>query len=102
MKVIWSKTAELSFAEELDYIFIKWGIKEVEKFINLSDEFLKILQSGLVEGKPSKKRDIRLFVISKQTTLVYKIDTIKKQIVLILFWNNLKNPKGFEKLIRPN
>lgn len=99
MKIVWTETASLSFAEELDFIFRKWGNKEVEKFINLSEEFLQILKSGRVEGKETGKRNVKIFVISKQTTLVYKIDKTKKHIVLVLFWNNLKNPKEFDKLI---
>ena len=71
----------------------------IEKFMALSEEFLQLLKSGLVEGKPTGKRFVKLSVISKQTTLVYKINKTKKTIDLILFWNNLKNPKEFEKLL---
>ena len=100
MTIFWTETAKLSYAEELDFIYRKWGNKEVEKFIELSEEFLHILKSGLVEGKPTKKHTVKLFVISKQTTLVYKIDKSQNRIELILFWNNLKDPKEFNKLLR--
>lgn len=99
MIILWAKTAKLSFAEELDFIFKKWGNKEVEKFVALSEEFLQILKSGLIEGKASFNKEIRICVISKQTTLVYKINKPKTQIVLILFWNNLKNPKALKKIL---
>ncbi len=36
MKIIWSKTAELSFAEELDYIFRKRTRQKTEKLFGLS------------------------------------------------------------------
>ena len=44
MKIYWSETAKASYAEELEFIFKKWGDKEVEKFITLSEEFLEILK----------------------------------------------------------
>lgn len=99
MKVFWTETAKLSYAEELDFIHRKWGNKEVEKFITLSEEFIGILKSGRLEGKPTDEMDVKLYVISKQTTLVYKQNKSKKRIELILFWNNLKDPKAFEKLL---
>jgi len=99
MNIHWSDTAKESYAEELDFIFKKWGNKEVVNFMNLSDNFLKTLGSGIVEGKPSKKGKFRVSVISKQTSLVYKFDRKTKRIDLILFWNNLKNPKEFERLL---
>ncbi|WP_100614292.1 hypothetical protein [Confluentibacter citreus] len=99
MDVFWTETAKLSFSEELDFIHRKWGNKEVEKFILLSEEFIEILKSGHLEGKPTDKKDVKLYVISKQTTLVYKLNNSQKRIELILFWNNLKNPKEFEKLV---
>jgi len=70
MKLIWTETARLSCAEEFDFIDGKWGNKEVEKFIILSEEFLRILKTGLVEGKLTIKKDISLSVISRKTTLV--------------------------------
>ncbi len=99
MTIFWTKTAKDSFQEELDFIYIKWGNKEVDRFINLSVEFVDLLAKGLIEGKSSKKRNIRISVISKQTTLVYKINTVKNQIELVLFWNNLKDPNKLEKII---
>ena len=35
MTIFWTETAKLSYAEELDFIYRKWGNKEVEKFIAL-------------------------------------------------------------------
>jgi len=99
MNIFWAETARLSYAEELYFIHRKWGNKEVEKFIALSEEFIQILKSGRIEGKPTDKADVKLYVISKQTTLVYKLNKSEKRIELILFWNNLRNPKDFEKLI---
>ena len=82
MTIIWTETAKLSYAEELAFIHKKWEKQEVEKFILLSEEFINLLKSNLIEGKPTEKRNVRISVISKQTTVVYKIDPKKKQIHL--------------------
>jgi len=100
MKVFWTDTAKSSFQEELSFINKKWGKKEVTNFINLSTDYINLLVSGVLEGKPSRRRNIRISVISKQTTLVYKLNKKSKQIELILFWNNLKNPNQLESIIQ--
>jgi len=102
MNVYWTETAKSSFQDELDFIYRKWGKKEVDRFINLSTDFINLLVSGVLEGKPSRKRNIRISVISKQTTLIYRLNKKKKQIELILFWNNLKNPNQLENIILKN
>ena len=65
MKIKWSETARLTYAEELDFIYLKWGNKEVENFINLSDCFLKTLSTGTFEGKLARKGTLKMSVISK-------------------------------------
>jgi translation initiation factor 6 (eIF-6) len=56
----------------------------------------------------SKKPTIGIFqsesncyslVISKQTTLYYKVIENENQIDLILFWNNSQNPLHLQKLL---
>jgi hypothetical protein len=73
MNVIWTPTAELSFAKELDKISKKWSINEIIDFMNLVDDFVKKLESGIIEGKVSQKTNLRSFVISKQTTLYFDV-----------------------------
>ncbi|MBE9489494.1 MAG: hypothetical protein IMY67_04305 [Bacteroidetes bacterium] len=99
MKIYWTETAKSTYAEELDFIYRKWGNKEVENFINLSEEFLKTLKTGVLEGKPVKGKEFRISVISKQTSLVYKLNKKNKVISLITFFNNKMNPKTLKKLL---
>lgn len=96
MTVIWTKHAKFSFNEELEFIVKKWNEKEVEGFIQLVDDFIKKLKTGILQGKISPKTNIRSFVISKQTTLFFTINENSKTIVLLLFWNNLKDPKNLK------
>jgi plasmid stabilization system protein ParE len=96
-KLDWTFLAEDSYFEEMEFILLKWNIKEVIKFENLvSIELKRLLENPTIgkfeEGKYS-------LLISKQTTLFYKIKEKKETIELLLFWNNQKNPDELKKLV---
>lgn len=99
MNVIWTPTAELSYAKELDKISKKWSINEIINFMNLVDDFVKKLESGIIEGKVSQKTNLRSFVISKQTTLYFDVFEDTQTIELLLFWNNKDNPKELKEFL---
>lgn len=96
----WLTLAELTFIEEIDFILRKWNTNEVEKFTTLVYDFIDTLSQKPTMGKFSSKYKIYALVISKQTTLYYKVLEDKKQIDLILFWNNKQNPNLLHKLLR--
>ncbi len=98
MNIIWTFTAELTFEEEQNYILKKWSNTEVIKFIELVYKNIERLKILPFLGEELNNNE-RCLVISKQTTLFYRIidtDTIE----LMLFWNNLRNPKDLEFLLK--
>jgi plasmid stabilization system protein ParE len=96
----WLTLAELTFLDEIDFILRKWNTNEVEKFTLLVYSFINTLSQNPAIRKYSPKRKIYSLVISKQTTLYYTILKDKKQIDLLLFWNNKQNPSLLKKLLR--
>jgi plasmid stabilization system protein ParE len=98
--ILWLHEAEISYYEEVDFIFRKWNIVEVENFIALVYDFLETLSQKPTIGIYSKKFDTYSFVISKQTTLFYKVIENELKIELLLFWNNKQNPKLLEKFLK--
>ena len=100
MKVIWTPNAELSFANELEFISKKWTSREVFNFIDLVDDFVRKLEQGTIIGKVSNSTNIHSFVISKQTTLYFDVLENSKTIYLLLFWNNKQNPESLLKYIK--
>lgn len=88
-----------SYLEEVEFILLKWNSKEVERFSILVEENLKRLAKNPNLGIYHKSSDVYSFVISKQTTLYYGFDVETKEIILHLFWNNLKNPEDLSKLL---
>lgn len=71
MNVIWSVEAKVTYNKELEFIFSKWSISEVAKFIHLVEEFVEKLKNGILRGK-RLNNNMRSFVISKQTTLFFE------------------------------
>ena len=101
MKVLWTQSAERTYFDEIDFISLKWNESEVDKFVLLVENFIQILESGILIGRPYNIENVRFSVISKQTSLVYRIYPQKNQIDLLLFWNNKRDPKEFEKFLKP-
>lgn len=97
--IIWQPTALNSYVEEVDFIFLKWNFKEVQKFQDLVSENLERLSRNPEIGEFNEKLKEHSLVLSKQTTLFYSIDSIAKIIELDLFWNNSKNPDDLAKLL---
>ncbi|MGG7034572.1 MAG: type II toxin-antitoxin system RelE/ParE family toxin [Flavobacterium sp.] len=97
----WSDLAKISFQEEIDFILLKWNVVEVQKFLLLVDNQLeKIVSQPTIGQVVMIKSDLYCLVLSKQTTLYYRLNDKENQIELVLFWNNSKNPKKLKKLIK--
>ena len=98
-KVQWKPIATYTYFDEIDFILSKWNEIEVQKFEDLVYNFLETLSKTPEIGIYKSKYNCHSLVISKQTTLYYKIIEDKSQIDLILFWNNQKNPDDLIKLL---
>ena len=98
ISVTWTAYAKISYYEEIDFIDKKWTIKEVQDFIFLVEDFIERLSSGIEEGRVYPNNHIYSVVISKQTTVFFKKYPKDNTIVLLLFWNNQKDPETLKKL----
>lgn len=94
----WTFSALNSYYEEMKFICLKWNQKEVLKFENLVANELERLSKNPTLGKINFKNTYSI-KISKQTTLMYRINNNSKSIELLLFWNNQKNPEDLSKLL---
>lgn len=98
--IIWQPTALNTYVEEVDFIFLKWNFKEVQKFQDLVIENLERLSKNPEIGIFNNKFRTYSLVLSKQTTLYYNFNSNTKIIDLYAFWNNLKNPDDLSKLLK--
>lgn len=73
-KIIWNEKATLQFQLIQDYLERTWGEPAVAKFTLRVFDFLDLLEKypfvGTVEYE---EKDIRGFVLSSQTRLLYKV-----------------------------
>ena len=88
-KIVWVPLAVETYMEEIDFICLKWNQKEVDDFVILVDENLKRLSINPLIGQIHK--NVYKIVISKQTSLFYKIIEKDKKVELVYFWNNKKD-----------
>lgn len=94
----WTFLASESYFDEIEFIYKKWNLKEVNKFESLVASELERLSLNPKIGKLQASKNYSL-VISKQTTIIYRINDNLKAVELLLFWNNLKNPSDLTKLL---
>ena len=85
----WVPLAVDTYLEEINFIYLKWNQNEVDKFVVLVDENLKRLSVNPLIGQIHK--NVYKIVLSKQTSLFYKIIEDEKKIELVYFWNNKKD-----------
>lgn len=98
-RIEWKSIATRTYFGEINFILSKWNETEVQKFEDLVYDFLEILSKNPKIGIYKPQNNCYSLVISKQTTLFYKIIKDKFQIDLILFWNNKQNPDDLIKLL---
>jgi plasmid stabilization system protein ParE len=92
-KVIWSPEALHTFIQIISYLNENWTHKEVEKFADRVDEKLALLSLNPRLGSiKSKKANTHKTVIHKKVLLIYKYKPLKKEIILLNFWNTQQNP----------
>ena len=96
-EILWTESAKISFSKIADYLLKEWTDREVERFVNLTVEFLSALKCYPEMCRPSAKRkNVRLGILDKHTQIVYHYKPKKKQIELLLFWGMKQNPAKFK------
>lgn len=88
--VTWSPTARLTYYQILQYLDEKWTIKELEAFINRTEEAINHICDNPLLYPYSRESDTHKCVVVKQVSLFYRIKT--ETIELLVFWDNRQDP----------
>ena len=93
MKISWTPTARRTYFNVLDHLEKTWTEREIQNFINEVDNLLDQIKQnpGMFEGS-RKKKNIRKGFITKHNTLYYRVMPRKKELQLLLFWDNRQDP----------
>ena len=95
LKIYWTKRAEKSFENIIDFLLEEWNEKVAENFTKKVFDFLNILSEFLEIGSiENSEKEIRGFNIIKQVILFYRVK--ENKIILLKFFNNRQNPKKKE------
>ena len=96
-EVLWTDSAKISFGKIVNYLQQAWTEREVEKFLNRTEEMLSTLKRYPEMCRPSSKRkNVRIGILDKHTQIVYHYKPRKRQIEVLLFWGMKQNPSKFK------
>ena len=93
-KIIWSGDAKRDFSENIDYLLKEWSVNEAVDFTDKAQSILDKLPKNPELFPETEYSGVRKCVVCKQISLFYRVT--KKEITLLRFWNNWKDPDSLE------
>lgn len=94
---LWTESAKKSYIKIIEYLETNWSEREVRNFVSETVYLFSNLKRQPEMCRPSQKRkNVRIGIINKHTKIVYHYLPGKKQIVVLLFWNQKQNPVKFK------
>lgn len=93
-KIVWTLKALQTYESNMLYLEAAWSEKEIKKFALLVEKKLSLLSKQPLIGtaRNKKQQNIRYTVLHKRVSLIYRINNRRKEIELLVFWNNFQNP----------
>ena len=96
-EIRWSKESRVQLIGIVLYLREKWTEKEVNKFLTQIREFERIvIRFPEIYPESNKKIGLRRAVLSKQNSVIYKIDRENVFIRVYTIFDNRQNPAGLE------
>jgi len=93
MKILWTPTARRTYFEVLEHLEKAWAEKEIQNFINEVDHLLEQINRNPEMFEESRKmKNVRKGFVTKHNTLYYRVKPRKKELQLLLFWDNRQDP----------
>ncbi len=89
-EIIWSKTAEIDYTENINFLLETWYEKQVLNFIDAVDKHLNLISNNPNNFALTDYYNVRSVLIVKQIRLFYRISDTNT-VELIRFWNNHQN-----------
>ena len=91
LEIIFTDDATDILLSITDFIENKWSSKQADKFLEKVYKTLDLLSKNPYMFKvASNNYDLRIGLISKQTSFFYKIQ--ENEIIILFFWDNRQEP----------
>ncbi|GGW74783.1 plasmid stabilization system protein ParE [Winogradskyella epiphytica] len=101
MKVYLSELAESKLLKISDYLLENWDLKTRDKFIEkLSEKIKQISIQPQSCPKSSEVKGLYKCVVTKQTTLYYRISIELREIEVITIFDTRQSPENLKKDIK--
>lgn len=98
MKVFLSELAESKLLKLSQYLLEEWNLKTRDKFISkLNDKIKQIAIQPDSCPKSSEFENLYKCVVTKQTTIFYRIIAERKEIEIITIFDTRQNPDKLKK-----
>ena len=92
--VIWTKESVITFEDRIEYLKIHWTEREIKNFKKRVNSYLNVLPVAPFIGKKHERlKNVYSGFIIKQVSLIYRVNLVSKEIVLISFIDNRQNPE---------
>ncbi len=91
-EIIWAPAAKRSFFNILNYLEENWTQREVDTFIQRSEEIIDLIRAKPSLFQYSRSSDTHRCVLSPQTSLFYRVNSANDHIELLVFWDNRQDP----------
>ena len=97
-KVVISKTAERKLEKLFEYLIKEWSLKVKKDFVEKLDSSIEIIKNQPEIFPESKKgKSLRKCVVTKQTTLYYRYNS--KRINIVTLFDTRQDPNKLDKEI---
>jgi plasmid stabilization system protein ParE len=94
MQVSWTPRALKSYFNIADYLHIELGLNSVRSFILKVEKTIRSVSENPEMFPVSVSfKNVRKAKVSRHTTIFYRINPRKKEIILLLFWDNRQKPQ---------
>lgn len=98
LPIIWAPSARDEYAVLLNYVEGNFGLDAALELLDATEKLLEGIAAfpGMFPAS-DKRKDIRKAVVSKQTSLLYRIS--QDQIQILHVWDNRQDPDNLEFLL---
>ena len=93
MKVNWTNQAIKSFELNIEWLIENWTDNETKNFIIQTEQLIaRIKHNPYIYSQSNKQKSVRKARVNNIVSMFYIVRPRKKEINILLFWDNRQNP----------